>query len=71
MLSSPEWLPSVATLAVITGIFAYKFCKDKLRPALVLPPGPRSYPLIGHLLSIPREYEHLGFMKLGEKLGSK
>ncbi|CAE6466094.1 unnamed protein product [Rhizoctonia solani] len=33
-----------------------------------LPPSPRSYPLIGHLLSMPRNNEHLGFTELGKKL---
>jgi hypothetical protein len=59
------------TLTVVAGILAYKFHKDRQKPPLVLPPSPKSYPLIGHLLSIPQEFEHLGFMKICEQLGSK
>ncbi|CAE6499134.1 unnamed protein product [Rhizoctonia solani] len=58
------------TASVAAGLLAYKLHKDKkTQPSL--PPSPKSYPLIGHLLSVPNEYEHLGFMKLGEHLGSK
>lgn len=31
-----------------------------------LPPGPRAYPLIEHLLSIPQSNAHLGFIELGK-----
>ncbi|KAG9092086.1 hypothetical protein FS749_016013 [Ceratobasidium sp. UAMH 11750] len=37
---------------------------------LLLPPSPRSYPLIGNLLSLPVRNEHLGFLELGEELRS-
>ncbi|CAE6413849.1 unnamed protein product [Rhizoctonia solani] len=33
-----------------------------------LPPSPRSYPLIGHLFSMPKSNEHLGFIELGKQL---
>ncbi|KAH7342111.1 cytochrome P450 [Rhizoctonia solani] len=58
-------------LTVATGLLVYRFYKDKHENKLSLPPSPRSYPLIGHLLSFPSEFEHLGFEKLGEQLGSK
>lgn len=61
----------VVALAVVAGLLVYKFHKDRQRPTLKLPPSPRSYPLIGNLLSIPQEHEYLGFMKLGEELGSE
>ncbi|CAE6404443.1 hypothetical protein ACGC1H_002047 [Rhizoctonia solani] len=35
-----------------------------------LPPSPRSYPFIGHLLSMPQSNQHLGFIKLGKQLKS-
>ncbi|KDN35143.1 hypothetical protein RSAG8_11831, partial [Rhizoctonia solani AG-8 WAC10335] len=63
--------PLLIGLTVASGLLAYKFYKDKHGNQPSLPPGPRSYPLIGHLLSIPSEFEHLGFMRLGEQLGSK
>ncbi|CAE6466013.1 unnamed protein product [Rhizoctonia solani] len=33
-----------------------------------LPPSPRSYPLVGHIFSIPTSNEHLGFIELGNQL---
>ncbi|EUC56369.1 cytochrome P450 family protein [Rhizoctonia solani AG-3 Rhs1AP] len=35
-----------------------------------LPPSPRSYPFIGHLLSMPQSNQHLGFIELGKQLKS-
>ncbi|CAE7210631.1 unnamed protein product [Rhizoctonia solani] len=58
-------------LTVASSLLAYKLYKDTHGDQLSLPPSPRSYPLIGHLLSIPTEFEHLGFMRLGEQLESK
>ncbi|CAE7123524.1 unnamed protein product, partial [Rhizoctonia solani] len=58
-------------LTVASGLLAYKHYKDKHENQLSLPPSPRSYPLIGHLLSIPTKFEHLGFMQLSEQLDSK
>ncbi|CAE6395325.1 unnamed protein product [Rhizoctonia solani] len=34
------------------------------------PPSPKSYPLIGNLLSVPSGLEHEGYMKLGQQLKS-
>ncbi|KAJ1307183.1 hypothetical protein OPQ81_001299 [Rhizoctonia solani] len=63
--------PLLIGLTIATSLLAYKLYKDKEGHKLGLPPSPRSYPLIAHLLSIPSEFEHLGFMQLGEQLGSK
>lgn len=41
------------------------------RRKLCHPPSPKSYPLLGNLLSIPPGPEHLAYMKLGEQLNSK
>ncbi|KAB5591991.1 Cytochrome P450 family protein [Ceratobasidium theobromae] len=40
------------------------------RRKLCHPPSPKSYPLLGNLLSIPPGPEHLAYMKLGEQLNS-
>ncbi|CEL55101.1 hypothetical protein RSOLAG1IB_01109 [Rhizoctonia solani AG-1 IB] len=52
-------------------LLVYKLYKSKYPDDLSLPPSPGWYPLIGNLLSVPNEYEHLGFMQLSEQLGSK
>ncbi|KAF8596888.1 hypothetical protein BDV93DRAFT_406162, partial [Ceratobasidium sp. AG-I] len=36
-----------------------------------LPPSPKSYPLVGHLFSMPTEFEHLGFAEIGKQLDSE
>ncbi|KAG8704079.1 hypothetical protein FRC09_003786, partial [Ceratobasidium sp. 395] len=35
-----------------------------------LPPSPVSYPVIGHLLSVPAQDEHLAFTEIGRQLNS-
>ncbi|CAE6418520.1 unnamed protein product [Rhizoctonia solani] len=35
-----------------------------------LPPGPKSLPFIGHMLSVPRSSEHLAFAAMGKQLNS-
>ncbi|CAE7053445.1 unnamed protein product [Rhizoctonia solani] len=63
--------PLLICLTVASSLLTYKLFKNTHGSQLSLPPSPRSYPLIGHLLSIPTEFEHLGFMRLGEQLESK
>ncbi|CAE6436685.1 unnamed protein product [Rhizoctonia solani] len=64
-------LPLLIGSAVVGSLLVYRLYKNKYPTELSLPPSPKAYPLIGHLLSVPTEYEHLGFMKLGEQIGSK
>ncbi|KAF8607123.1 cytochrome P450 [Ceratobasidium sp. AG-I] len=40
------------------------------RTALPLPPGPPSYPLIGQLLSMPKQSEQLAFTEMSKTIGS-
>ncbi|CUA71919.1 O-methylsterigmatocystin oxidoreductase [Rhizoctonia solani] len=35
-----------------------------------LPPGPKRFPLIGHILSIPRTFEHVAYANMGKELNS-
>ncbi|EUC65084.1 cytochrome P450 family protein, partial [Rhizoctonia solani AG-3 Rhs1AP] len=63
--------PLAIGLIVVTSLLAYQFYHYNRERKLSLPPSPRSYPLIGHLLSVPKEFEHLGFVRIGEQLGSK
>ncbi|CAE6414741.1 unnamed protein product [Rhizoctonia solani] len=63
--------PLLIGLTVATGLLTYKLYRDRQGSEPELPPSPRSYPLIGHLLSVPKEDEYLGFMRLGEELASK
>lgn len=41
------------------------------RAVLPLPPGPPSYPLIGQLLSMPKQSEQQAFLEMGKTIGSK
>ncbi|CAE6351962.1 unnamed protein product [Rhizoctonia solani] len=58
-------------LTAAAGLLVYKLYKDSRTHELSLPSSPKSYPLIGNLLSLPSGHEHLGFMKLGEELENK
>ncbi|CAE6414823.1 unnamed protein product [Rhizoctonia solani] len=63
-------------LTVATGLLAYMVFKDKREDQSTennnhLPPSPKPEPVIGNLRSIPNGHEHLGFMELGKKLGTK
>lgn len=40
------------------------------RAVLPLPPGPPSYPLIGQLLSMPKQSEQQAFLEMGKTIGS-
>ncbi|KAH7342145.1 cytochrome P450 [Rhizoctonia solani] len=63
--------PLLVGLTMATGLLAYKLYRDKQGGEPELPPSPRSYPLIGHLLSVPKDDVYLGYMRLGEELASK
>ncbi|KAF8604532.1 cytochrome P450 [Ceratobasidium sp. AG-I] len=61
----------VLSSTLLGGLVAYKVWKSQSSVAKSpLPPSPTSYPIIGHLLSMPKEFEHLGFMELGQQLGT-
>jgi hypothetical protein len=51
-------------------ITAYKLWQRYASPQFPLPPSPKYYPLIGNLLSMPQNNEHLGFIELGKQLNS-
>ncbi|QRV97076.1 cytochrome P450 family protein [Ceratobasidium sp. AG-Ba] len=40
----------------------------KTQPVHPLPPRPNHYPIIGDLLSIPTENQHIGFLEIGKQL---
>lgn len=40
------------------------------RSALPLPPGPPRLPLIGNVLSIPKDYTHRYYKRLSDQLGA-
>ncbi|CEL56350.1 O-methylsterigmatocystin oxidoreductase OS=Aspergillus parasiticus GN=ordA PE=3 SV=1 [Rhizoctonia solani AG-1 IB] len=56
-------------LTAATSLLVYKVYKDQQICNLNLPPSPKSYPIIGHLLSAPSGYKD--FTRLGEQLGEK
>lgn len=66
----PEQSHLITALGGLAGLgLAYQLLlrRSKLPP---LPPGPRSYPLIGQMLSIPSGNEHLAWIEMGKKLNS-
>ncbi|CAE7206215.1 unnamed protein product, partial [Rhizoctonia solani] len=63
---------ALTTLGAVCGAgLIIHFVARRVSTEAPLPTSPRSYPLIGHLLSMPRGNEHLEFMKLGERLNAK
>ncbi|KAF8595144.1 hypothetical protein BDV93DRAFT_114942 [Ceratobasidium sp. AG-I] len=58
--------PAVAAGALII----YKIWNTRTSSRVILPPSPKSYPLISHFLSMPTESEYLAYTKMGEELGS-
>lgn len=64
--------PILTLITTLAGaLFVYNLWKWQAPPKIKLPPGPKTYPLVGHLFSMPSEYEHLAFTELGKQLGSK
>ncbi|KAJ3569369.1 hypothetical protein NP233_g5091 [Leucocoprinus birnbaumii] len=75
------WMPSlIAAMALlhIQDIVIFSVCliihlgfrRRRLYTA-PLPPGPRSWPIIGHALSIPMTFMAKAYKEMGERLGSK
>lgn len=63
--------PLIASVTALTLILLHGIYEHRRKPRLRLPPSPKSYPLIGHLLSIPQEAEYLEYMEIGKQLGSE
>lgn len=59
-------------LLAVSAYFARSFLSKKHSgKALPLPPGPPSHPIIGQLLSMPKEFEQYAFLELSKQLGSE
>ncbi|CAE7100556.1 unnamed protein product [Rhizoctonia solani] len=63
-------MKELAVIASVTVGAAYwlKVLADS--PKKHLPPGPKRFPLIGHMLSIPRSFEHVAYANMGKELDS-
>ncbi|KAG9079815.1 hypothetical protein FRC06_007437, partial [Ceratobasidium sp. 370] len=62
---------AAASSALVTIVLGSLYRSWRTRPSIPpLPPSPRSYPLIGNLLSIPSRDEHLGYIEIGKQLGA-
>ncbi|KAG9088142.1 hypothetical protein FRC06_002218, partial [Ceratobasidium sp. 370] len=62
--------PLLNSLGVIAGITVVYKLWYKHTSQYPLPPSPRRYPLIGHLLSVPVRDEAIGFLEIGKQLNS-
>ncbi|KAF8593044.1 hypothetical protein BDV93DRAFT_461903, partial [Ceratobasidium sp. AG-I] len=76
MSSAPSpTILSQSTLVLLgtlsSGFIAYELWKRQHSRKILLPPSPKSHPLVGHLFSMPTEFEHLGFAEIGKQLGSE
>ncbi|KAI0253751.1 cytochrome P450 [Lactifluus subvellereus] len=57
-----------AALSSIAALWA--ICDHRRRGGLPYPPGPRSLPIIGNLLDIPKEFSWLAYTRFSKKHGS-
>ncbi|KAJ3547603.1 hypothetical protein NM688_g5386 [Phlebia brevispora] len=57
------------TLACVGIVFFKYVILVFTKPRLPLPPGPRRLPIIGNLLDMPKQKEHLKFTEWGKKYG--
>ncbi|QRW02510.1 cytochrome P450 family protein [Ceratobasidium sp. AG-Ba] len=62
-------LPGILA-AVVAVLGAHYVLRRRNHDPHPLPPSPTTWPLIGNLLSMPTENEHVGFMQLSEQLNS-
>lgn len=56
--------------AALVGAALLIFLKSRIRPRLLLPPGPRKLPLIKNLLDIPKHSEWEAFLDWGKQYGT-
>lgn len=68
MLESNIHLVGLGAVAATT--LAFQIWSRRCSPQPPLPPSPRTYPLIGNLLSMPQKDEHFGFIELGKRLNA-
>jgi hypothetical protein len=63
---------STKEIVVAVSVAAGVSCSLKLMsgPKKRLPPGPKSHPFIGHMLSIPRSSEHVVYANMSKELKS-
>lgn len=66
-----EVVPYLGLLAAGVYVARSVLSKSDSRKKLPLPPGPPSYPIIGQILSMPKEFEQYAFLELSKQTGSK
>jgi hypothetical protein len=54
-------------LCIVPAIVLWKLAK---KPKVLLPPGPKAWPVIGNLPQMPREYEHEQYQKWAREYGT-
>ncbi|KAG8737391.1 hypothetical protein FRC10_008269 [Ceratobasidium sp. 414] len=58
----------LATTLAATAVYVIKRLTQAPKPPL--PPGPKWFPVIGHLLSMPQTSEHIAYTKISKEVGS-
>jgi hypothetical protein len=66
----PLTTKEVLCATAVAGTAAYVLKRLRDPPTPRLPPGPTWFPVIGHLLSMPRGSEHIAYTKMGKDLNS-
>ncbi|KAG9124232.1 hypothetical protein FRC07_012323 [Ceratobasidium sp. 392] len=56
------------TAFIATAYFVIKRLSQSPKPPL--PPGPKWFPVIGHLLSVPQSSEHIAYANMSKEIGS-
>ncbi|KAF8999423.1 hypothetical protein BDQ17DRAFT_752950 [Cyathus striatus] len=61
---------SITDISLIAACFSLAVYGYTRRATLPLPPGPKRYPIIGSLLSMPKTFQWETFVQWGEETGS-
>lgn len=64
---TPKQVAAAVSIAAVSAYLVKRLVEPSRR---CLPPGPKSFPLIGNLLSMPRSLEHVAYAQMSQDLKS-